>query len=84
MMIEMAEESKRQERIEMIRDALKNKAPFTYSDLEATGQLQSFLEEREAEMMAYFHEAQQKAWEETLTTFLGFYDSSYDETTSPM
>ena len=84
MMIEMAEESKKQERIEMIREALQNKAPLAYSDLEATGQLQSFLEEREAEMMAYFREAQQKAWEETLTTFLDFFDSSYDETTSPM
>ena len=84
MMIEMTQEGKKQERIEMIREALKNKAPFTYSDLETIGQLQSFLEEQEADMMAYFREAQQKAWEETLATFLDFYDSSYDETTSPM
>jgi len=83
-MIEMAEERKKQERIEMIREALQNKAPLTYSELEATAQLQSFLEEREVEMMAYFHEAEQKAWEETLAIFLDFFDSSYDETTSPM
>lgn len=84
MMIEMTEEGKKLERIEMIRETLKNKAPLMYSELETTGQLPSFLEEREAEMMTYFREAQQKAWDETLTTFLDFFDSSYDETTSPM
>ena len=83
-MIEMADENKKQRRIDMIRDALMEKAPLTYADLETSGQLDAFLENREAEMMAYFTEAQNKAWEETLSTFLDFYDPSYDETNSPM
>jgi len=83
-MIEIANESKKQDRLEMIKAALKEKAPMTYAELESTGQLQSFLEGREAEMIAYFSEAQQKAWEETLATFLDFFDPSYDETSSPM
>ncbi len=83
-MIEMAEENKKQNRLDMIREALMEKAPLTYADLETSGQLDSFLENREAEMMAYFIEAQNRAWEETLSTFLDFYDPSYDETNSPM
>jgi hypothetical protein len=83
-MIELADESKKQERIDMIREALKEKAPLTYSELETSGQLQSFLEGREAELMASFNEAQNKAWEETMATFLDFFDPSYDETSSPM
>ena len=53
-MIELADEDKKQERIAMIREALKGKAPVTYSELEASGQLESFLEGRETEMMALF------------------------------
>jgi hypothetical protein len=83
-MIELADEGKKQERIAMIREALKEKAPVTYTELETSGQLESFLESRETEMMVYFHEAQNKAWEETLAAFLDFFDPSYDETSSPM
>ncbi len=83
-MIELAEKNKKQERQEIIRNALKEKAPITYADLESTGQLQSFLETREMDMMKYFGEAQKRAWEETLAVFLDFFDPSYDETTSPM
>jgi len=83
-MIASADENKKEERLEMIRIALKEKAPFTYADLENSGRLQSFLEEREAEMMAYFHDAKNKAWEETKAVFLDFFDPSYDETSSPM
>ena len=61
-MIEMAEENKKQNRLDMIREALMEKAPLTYADLETSGQLDSFLENREAEMMAYFIEAQNRAW----------------------
>jgi hypothetical protein len=39
------------------------KAPLTYSELETSGQLQSFLEDREAETMASFNEAKNKVWE---------------------
>ncbi|MCX5849690.1 MAG: hypothetical protein NTW65_09590 [Deltaproteobacteria bacterium] len=83
-MIELANESQKENRLEMIRKALKDKAPMTYSELEDSGQLESFLEGREEEMMAYFHEAQNKAWEETKAAFLDFFDPSYDETSSPM
>ncbi len=83
-MIALADENKKEERLEMIRIALKEKAPFTHADLEDSGRLQSFLEEREAEMMAYFHDAQNRAWEETMAVFLDFFDPSYDETSSPM
>jgi hypothetical protein len=68
----------------MIRQALKDKAPLMYDDLESSGQLQSFLETREREMMAYFKEEQERVWQETMSTFLDFFDPSYDETSSPM
>ena len=83
-MIELTDEGKKQERIAMIREALKEKAPVTYAELELSGQLESFLEGRETEMMAFFSEAQNKAWEETKAAFLDFFDPSYDETSSPM
>jgi len=83
-MMESADENKKEERLEIIRKALKEKAPLTYADLESSGQLRSFLEAREADMMKYFGEAQKRAWEETLAVFLDFFDPSYDETTSPM
>jgi hypothetical protein len=83
-MIELTDENQKENRLEMIRKVLKDKAPQTYSELETSGQLQSFLEARDTEMMAYFSEAQNKAWEETMATFLDFFDPSYDETSSPM
>jgi hypothetical protein len=83
-MLEIADESQKENRLAMIRKALKDKAPLTFSELETSGQLQSFLEARDAKMMAYFREAQNKVWEETMATFLDFFDPSYDETSSPM
>ncbi|HON59986.1 MAG TPA: hypothetical protein P5040_07110 [Smithella sp.] len=83
-MMELIREEMKEKRLEMIRRALQEKAPLTYADLESTGGLKSFLETREAEMMKYFGEAQKRAWEETLSVFLDFFDPSYDETTSPM
>jgi hypothetical protein len=83
-MIELISESQKENRVEMIRQALKDKAPLMYDDLESSGQLQSFLETREREMMAYFKEEQERVWQETMSTFLDFFDPSYDETSSPM
>ncbi|PKN86642.1 MAG: hypothetical protein CVU51_06860 [Deltaproteobacteria bacterium HGW-Deltaproteobacteria-1] len=80
----LPEDSPKQNRLEMIKQALKDKAPLTYSSLETSGKLQEFLEAHDDEMMARYSDAKQKAWEETLDTFLGFDDSSYDETSSPM
>jgi glycosylphosphatidylinositol transamidase (GPIT) subunit GPI8 len=83
-MTDLTDESKKQNRIEMIRKALQEKAPQTYKELEESGNLQQFLEGHEAEMMLSFNEAKNKAWEETMSTFLAFSDPSYDETSSPM
>lgn len=83
-MTELFQEDQKAKRLEMISRALQEKAPLTFADLQETGQLQAFLEARDAEMMRYFQDAQQKAWEETLAVFLDFFDPSYDETTSPM
>jgi hypothetical protein len=83
-MIELISENQKENRVEMIRQALKDKAPLMYDDLESSGQLQAFLEDREAEMMVYFKEAQERVWQETMSTFLDFFDPSYDETSSPM
>jgi hypothetical protein len=83
-MTHLSEEGEKQNRLEMIREALQEKAPFTYEKLEKSGKLQKFLEERDADMMKSYSEAKDKAWEETLSTFLDFFDPSYDETSSPM
>ncbi|MDI6742557.1 MAG: hypothetical protein QMD11_07420 [Smithella sp.] len=83
-MIDLANENQKENRLDMIREAMKDKAPLTYADLESSGQLQSFLETRETEMMAYFKEEQERAWQSTMSTFLEFFDPSYDETSSPM
>lgn len=83
-MTELFQEDQKVKRLEMISRALQEKAPLTFADLQETGQLQAFLEARDAEMMRYFQDAQQKAWEETLAVFLDFFDPSYDETSSPM
>lgn len=83
-MTDLTDESKKQNRIEMIRKALQEKAPQTYKELEQSGNLQQFLEGHDAEMMLSFNEAKNRAWEETMSTFLAFSDPSYDETSSPM
>jgi hypothetical protein len=67
-MIELADESKKQERIDMIREALKEKAPLTYSELETSGQLQSFLEGREAELTRRRIKRGKKQWQLFLTS----------------
>lgn len=83
-MAHLSEESEKQNRLEMIKAALQEKAPFTYEELEKSGKLQQFLEERDANMMKSYSEAKNKAWEEALSAFLDFFDPSYDETSSPM
>jgi len=80
----LPEDSPKQNRLEMIKQALKGKAPLTYSELETSGKLQEFLEAHDNEMMARYNDAKKKAWEETLDSFLGFADSCCDETSSPM
>lgn len=83
-MIHLSEESQKQNRLEMIQQALKDKAPLTYTELETSGKLQAFLEAHDEEMMVRYSDAKKEAWEETLTAFLGFTDSCCDETSSPM
>ncbi len=83
-MTHLSEESEKQNRMEMIRETLQRKAPFTYEELEKSGKLQQFLEDRDAAMMKSYSEAKNKAWDEALSAFLDFFDPSYDETSSPM
>jgi hypothetical protein len=83
-MTDLTDDSQKQNRLEMIRLALKDKAPLMYEELESSGQLQKFLEAHEAEMMLSFNEAKNKAWEDTMATFLSFADASYNEDSSPM
>lgn len=84
-MTHLSDESQTQNRLKMIRQALKDKAPMTYSELEASGKLQQFLEDHDAEMMMSYANAKTPVWEETLAIFLDFADPpSVDETTSPM
>jgi hypothetical protein len=84
-MTDLTAESETQNRLKVICQALKDKAPLTYSELEASGKLQQFLEDHDAEMMMSHANAKNRAWEETLATFLDFTDPpSVDETTSPM
>lgn len=79
-----SEENEKQNRLGMIRQALKDKAPLMYEDLESSGRLQQFLEAHDAEMIAGYNEAKNRAWEETKDNFLIFNDISCDETSSPM
>jgi acetoin utilization deacetylase AcuC-like enzyme len=79
-----SEESEKQTRLEMIRQALKDRAPLMHEDLESSGRLQQFLEAHDAEMIASYNEAKNRAWEETKDNFLNFTDISCDETSSPM
>jgi hypothetical protein len=83
MMIHLADENQKQKRLEMIRQAFKEKAPVKYSEVEASGKLQDFLEEHDAEMMVYYNDAIKEVWENTLERFLGFSDLGVDETTLP-
>ena len=84
-MVHLSDESQMQNRLNMIREALKNKAPWTYSELESSGKLQQFLEEHDAKMMMDYTNAKSRTWEDTLATFLDFADPpSVDETSSPM
>lgn len=83
-MTHLSDESQKQSRLEMIRQALKEKAPARYSELEASGNLQAFLEEHDAEMLSCYNDAIKEAWENTLERFLGFSDLDFDETTLPM
>jgi len=83
-MIDIKNDSKKQERLELIRKALQEKAPRTYTGLEESGGLEKFLEAHDAQMMKSFQAATDKAWEETIASFLDFFDPNYDETSSPM
>ncbi len=85
-MIDAADESQEQKRLEIIRLALQSKAPATYQKLQSSGELQKFLEDRDAEMIDSYNYQKEKAWENTINTFLNFTDdeTSYDETSSPM
>ena len=84
-MTNLTDGSQKQTRLEMIRQALKDKAPMTYKELESTGQLQKFLEAHDAEMMASYNEAKNEVWEKTMANFLDFADPpSVDESSSPM
>jgi acetoin utilization deacetylase AcuC-like enzyme len=83
-MTDLTDKSQKQKRLEMIRKAMTEKAPQTYSELEKSGNLEQFLEAHDAEMMKSFNNAKNKAWEETMATFLDFTDPFYDETSSPM
>jgi hypothetical protein len=83
-MADLTENSEKQNRLEIIRQALKDKAPLMYEELESSGQLQIFLEAHDAEMMQSYMEAKNKAWDETMSTFLNFADASYSESSSPM
>ncbi len=45
------------QRLQMLEQALKDKAPQTYLKLEAEGKLQAFLEKREGEVMESYYRA---------------------------
>jgi hypothetical protein len=85
-MTDPADESQKLARLETIRQALQDKAPLTYEKLESSGQLQKFLEDRDEEMIESYNYQKNKAWDNTMATFLNFTDAdtSYDETSSPM
>jgi len=83
-MIDLANDNQKEKRMEIMRKAMKEKAPQTYTGLEESGGLEKFLEAHDAEMMKNFQAARDKAWEETLASSLDFFDPNYDETSSPM
>lgn len=80
----LTDESQKQQRIEMIRQALRDKVPGMYEDLESSGRLEIFLEGHDAEMMASYETAKNEAWQETLKNFLTFTESCCDEANAPM
>ena len=49
---------KKPDRLKMIEQALKDKAPKLYRDLKQSGRLEPFLAEREQEMMHSYEEAE--------------------------
>jgi len=83
-MTDLISESEKQNRLAMIEQALKDKAPRMYEELESSGQLQRFLEGHDEEMMASYEEAKKRVWEETMNSFLSFADASDSEASSPM
>jgi len=83
-MTDLIDDSQKLKRIEMIRQALKEKAPMMYKELESSGQLQIFLEGHDEEMMDSYNKSENKSWEETLANFLYFADATYNENESPM
>lgn len=78
------DDGQRAARLELIRQALKDKAPRMYEDLDSSGGLQVFLEGHDEEMMAAFEKEKARVWEETKTAFLNFADASFDESSQPM
>jgi len=83
-MTNLTDDSQKQKRLEMIRQALKDKAPLMYEELESSGQLQIFLEAHDAEMVASYKGSEDATWEETMASFLNFADASYNDSTAPM
>jgi hypothetical protein len=83
-MTNLIDDSQKQKRLEMIRQALKDKAPLMYEELESSGQLQIFLEAHDAEMMASYEASDNPNLEEMMADYLSFSDASYNESTSPM
>ncbi|MDD4356356.1 MAG: hypothetical protein PHN98_03815 [Smithellaceae bacterium] len=57
----LPEDSPKQNRLEVIKQALKDKAPLTYSSLETSGKLQEFLEAHDDEMMARCNDEKKSA-----------------------
>lgn len=47
----LAQPQKRPQRLQMIEEAMKEKAPKTYRELQRSGQLKKVIEQREQEMM---------------------------------
>ncbi|PKN17213.1 MAG: hypothetical protein CVU71_16910 [Deltaproteobacteria bacterium HGW-Deltaproteobacteria-6] len=83
-MTDLTNDSEKPNRLAMIEQALKDKAPGMYEELQSSGQLQAFLEGHDEEMMASYEEAKKQAWEDTMTNYLSFTDASDSEASSPM
>ena len=60
-MTDPADESQKRNRLEIIRQALRDKAPATYEKLESSGGLQDFLEARDEEMIDSYNYQKNKA-----------------------
>lgn len=83
-MTDLTNDSEKQNRLALIEQALKDKAPRMYEELVSCGQLERFLEGHDEEMMASYEKAKKQAWEETMTSYLSFSDASDSEASSPM